>query len=135
MPSITSIDQLDLNKHYTYTDYLTWQFQERVELWRGKVNLILPKPNTLHQSISGNLTFLLANFLRKTDKRVYCAPFDVHLPLPPHFECDGKASTVVQPDICVICDKNKLDDLGGRGAPDLVIEILIPGNIKREAKG
>ena len=42
--------------------------------------------------------------------------------------------TVVQPDLCVICDLAKLDDKGCIGAPDLIIEILSPGNSKKEMK-
>ncbi|WP_372473719.1 Uma2 family endonuclease [Capnocytophaga sp. ARDL2] len=42
--------------------------------------------------------------------------------------------TVVQPDLCVICDESKLDDKGCLGAPDLIIEILSPGNSKKEMK-
>lgn len=41
---------------------------------------------------------------------------------------------MVQPDLCVICDPNKLDDKGCIGAPDLIVEILSPGNSKREMK-
>jgi Uma2 family endonuclease len=41
-------------------------------------------------------------------------------------------TTVVQPDICVICDRSKYDDKGGIGAPDIVIEVLSPGNNKKE---
>jgi Uma2 family endonuclease len=42
--------------------------------------------------------------------------------------------TVVQPDICVICDKSKLDERGCIGAPDLIVEILSPGNSKKELR-
>ena len=40
--------------------------------------------------------------------------------------------TVVQPDLCVICHENKLDERGCLGAPDLIIEISSPGNTKKE---
>ncbi len=52
---ITDINQLDLNKKYTYADYLTWQFDEMVELIRGKVFKMSPAPNRYHQEISGAL--------------------------------------------------------------------------------
>lgn len=45
---------------------------------------------------------------------------------------DNAVYTVVQPDICVICDKNKLDERGCTGAPDWIIEIVSPGNTKKE---
>ena len=47
---------------------------------------------------------------------------------------DGMIMTVVQPDICVICDESKLDERGCIGAPDIIIEILSPGNTQREMK-
>ena len=62
---------------------------------------------------------------------VISAPFDVRLPVSLE---EGKNDTVVQPDIVVICDQSKLDKQGCNGAPDIVIEILSPGNSKRETK-
>jgi Uma2 family endonuclease len=49
-------------------------------------------------------------------------------------KANAEVYTVVQPDICVICDKTKLDERGCIGAPDLIIEILSPGNSKKEMK-
>jgi Uma2 family endonuclease len=64
---------------------------------------------------------------------VYAAPFDVRLPIQ-NKKKDDEVTTVVQPDICVICDETKLDDRGCCGAPDLVIEILSPGNSRKEVR-
>lgn len=130
---ITDINQLDFNKRYTYSDYLTWQFTERVELLRGKV-FKMAAPSRVHQEISGFLYFRLYSFLQNQPCKVYSAPFDVRLPLPPHKIKGEKADTVVQPDICVICDLSKLDDKGCNGAPELIIEILSSGNSKREVQ-
>ena len=52
---ITSLEQLDLDKRYTYTDYLTRLFKERVELIRGYIRKMSTAPNEFHQSISSNL--------------------------------------------------------------------------------
>ncbi len=129
---ITSLDQLDLNKTYTYADYLLWQFQERVELLKGHI-LQMSAPSRYHQNISQNLSFLIARHLWKSPCKVYSAPFDVRLP---HFseKKNKNIITVVQPDICVICDKTKLDKKGCIGAPDFIIEILSPGNSRKEMK-
>jgi Uma2 family endonuclease len=129
---ITSINQLDPNKTYTYADYLTWKFEEYVELIKGKV-LRMAAPNRFHQNISLSLSRIIGNFLLKKDCKVYAAPFDVRLP---HFSKKKNKDiiTVIQPDICVICDKNKLDVQGCIGAPDLIIEILSPGNSKKEMR-
>ncbi len=59
--------------------------------------------------------------------KIYFTLFDVRLP-----NKNGEGLTVVQPDLCVICDLEKLDDKGCLGAPDLIVEILSPGNTKKE---
>ncbi len=131
---ITHINQLDLSKEYTYADYVNWQFDESVELIRGKVIRISPAPNTLHQSCSGNLHGLIWSYLRDKSYRSFTAPFDVRLPLPITQQADNKVNTVVQPDLCVICDVQKLDDRGCNGAPDWVIEILSKGTAQKDLK-
>ena len=90
-------------------------------------------PNTRHQVVSGRLSAWLFNYLEKQKCRVFSAPFDVRLPAKNRRRGD-EITTVVQPDICVICDESKLDDRGGCGAPDLVVEILSPGNSKKEVR-
>lgn len=130
---ITSIDQLDRNGYYTYADYILWQFKERVELFKGRL-LPMAAPNVKHQRISGNLYLKLASHFLGKNCDVFHAPFDVRLPLPKSKATKDNVDTVVQPDLCVICDENKLDKQGCVGAPDLVVEILSPGNSKREMK-
>lgn len=129
---ITDINQLDFNKLYTYADYLRWKFDERVELFKGKIFKMSPAPNRKHQEISGTLFGLFFNIFRNHPCKLYAAPFDVRLPRKN--EQGNDIHTVVQPDLCVVCDMNKLDDKGCIGAPDLIIEILSPGNSKKEMK-
>lgn len=124
---ITNINQLDLNKTYTFTDYLMWRFKERVELIKGKILKMSPAPAPNHQRISQKINQKLYSFFESTPCELFYAPFDVRLP-----NKNGEVLTVVQPDLCVICDRNKIDDKGCLGAPDLVIEILSPGNSKKE---
>ena len=121
---ITDINQLDPSRHYTYADYLTWQFNELVELIRGKVVRMSPAPNTSHQACAGNLHGVIWNFLKKKECQVFIAPFDVRLPLPADQPSDEQVDTIVQPDLCVICDLAKLDAKGCQGPPDWIIEIL-----------
>ena len=132
MPTITDINQLDFSKQYTYADYLKWQFEERIELLKGFVARLAP-PNVRHQRISGELHRQLANYLYKNACSVYTAPFDVRLTGKNKITNKG-VTTVVQPYLCVICDKTKLDKRGCVGAPDWIIEILSPGNSKKEIK-
>jgi Uma2 family endonuclease len=127
---ITNINELDLNGSYTYADYLTWQFQERLELFRGKIFKMSPAPNRMHQKISSNLHGIFWTIFKNNSCNLYAAPFDVRLVKAK--EIDNKVYTVVQPDICIVCDLNKLDDKGCNGAPDLVVEILSMGNTKKE---
>lgn len=128
---ITDISQLDLNGSYTYADYLLWQFEERVELIRGKLFRMSPAPNRRHQTMLGELHLQIAPFFKKQHCQVFLAPFDVRLSVSKR---KGQDTTVVQPDLCVICDLDKLDERGCAGAPDLIIEILSPGNSKKEMR-
>ena len=126
---ITNIDQLDLvNGIYTYADYLMWKIKDRVEILKGKIFKMSPAPAISHQSISFNLSGLLFMYFYNKPCKVFASPFDVVLK-----NKNGKEDTVVQPDLCVVCDPEKLAD-GKRcqGAPDLIIEILSPGNSKKE---
>ena len=127
---ITDINQLDFNKKYTYADYLTWQFKERVELIKGRLFRMSPAPNVKHQEIVGDIYGNLWSFLKNKPCRVFVAPFDVRLPNLD--ENNSKKYTVVQPDVTVICDASKLDEQGCNGAPDLVVEVLSPGNTAKE---
>ncbi len=128
---ITSLSQLDLSKTYSYADYFSWKFQERVELLRGKIMKMSPAPSRQHQRISSKLGFSIQKSLELSSCQVFYAPFDVRLE---SVKDDKLAKTVVQPDICVICDLTKLDDRGCSGAPELIVEILSPGNTAKEMK-
>ncbi len=127
MKKITDISQLDFNKQYTYADYLTWQFKERVELIKGWIYKMSPAPKRIHQEYAGNIYKLLSN---KLDCKIYIAPFDVRL--QKNIGKQNEITTVVQPDISIICDKTKLDDAGCIGAPDMIVEILSPSTAKKD---
>lgn len=128
---ITDINELDFRKKYSYADYLTWKFQERVELFKGRIFKMAAAPSVKHQKVLGELYLEIGNFLRsqKSACQVFIAPFDVRLPVS--FK-KGQVSTVVQPDLCVICDDEILDKQGCNGSPDLVLEVLSPGNSNKE---
>ena len=123
---------LDMNKVYTYADYYSWKFAERVELIKGKIFKMSPAPNPYHQILTGDIYTLLNVFLRGKPCRVFIAPFDVRLPRKSNDDKD--IITVLQPDICVICDLTKIDKRGCVGAPDIVVEVLSPGNNAKELK-
>ena len=124
---VTRFEDLDLTRQYTVADYVTWRFRERVELLRGWVSRMSPAPNLYHQTIAANLYAIVGTRVERPC-RFFPAPFDVYLA-----RTDGGES-VVQPDMCVVCDESKLVTRGCEGAPDWVVEILSPGNTKREMR-
>ena len=123
---------LDLNKSYSYADYFSWKFEERVELIKGKIFKMIPAPDRFHQKLAGFVYRQLGNFLEDKPCEVYTAPFDVRIPRKS--KEDMQIITVMQPDVCVICDPAKLDKRGCIGAPDIVVEVLSPGNNAKELK-
>ena len=109
-------------EQYTYGDYRTWPDDKRWELIDGVAYAMSPAPGLTHQTVCAELVAQFVTHLRGKSCRAFPAPFDVRLPRGD--EADDAIDTVVQPDIVVVCDRNKLDEKGCRGAPDLVVEIL-----------
>lgn len=109
---------------HTFADVLAWNEDERIEIINGEA-FMMATPSRIHQEISMAIAAQLYNFLEGKQCKVYPAPFGVRL-----FEQDGDSpenvDTVVEPDISVVCDRNKLDKHGCKGAPDLIVEILSP---------
>jgi Uma2 family endonuclease len=126
---VLALEDIDLSLTYSYAHYSHWLFDDRVELIKGKI-FKMSGPARIHQQVSIHISSFLFNYLLGKPCKVYAAPFDVRF-------YDGSIAdkdiyTVLHPDICVICDLKKLDDKGCIGAPDIVIEILSPGNNKVE---
>ncbi len=119
-------------KRFTYADYLTWDESVRVELIRGEVFDMTPAPSRKHQSISMIISGIFWNFLKDKKFLVFAAPFDVRL--PDTGPDDADITTVVQPDIVVVCDRKKLDDWGCLGAPDMIVEITSPGTAAKDMR-
>ena len=117
------VEEPDLAGTYSYGDYVTWTWDEMVELIKGKIYRMSPAPNSGHQKISGNLFLKIGNFLEGNKCQLFSAPFDVRLPYSKSKK-DKEINTVVQPDLCVVCDPSKIDKRGCLGAPDWIIEIL-----------
>jgi len=126
------VEEPDPSYTYTYADYMKWKFEERLELIKGKI-MKLSAPSTLHNKVGLKLINKVCNYLEGKTCFPFIAPFDVRLPVKNRRK-DNEITTVVQPDLGVVCDLSKIDERGCCGAPDLVVEILSPGNSKKEVR-
>lgn len=129
-PIISTVNEIDFSATYSYADYMRFAFDERMEIIKGHLFQMSPAPSRYHQKSFGSIYNSLYNFLEGHKCEVYGAPFDVRL--PKKSKEDAAIFTVVQPDIVMVCDPSKLDRRGCIGAPDIVVEILSPGNNKKE---
>jgi Uma2 family endonuclease len=120
---------LEEDRRYTYADYKAWELdeRERYELIDGEA-YAMSAPNDFHQAIVAELTRQFGNFLHGKHYKVRPSPYDVRL----FYQEDESDDTVVQPDLAVICSEEKRGQEGGRGAPDLIVEILSPSNTSEE---
>lgn len=117
-------------KKYSYADYLTWDDDTRMELIEGIPYDMSPAPLRIHQEISMEISRQIANHLVDKPCKVYAAPFDVRLADPK--AKDENIFNVVQPDIAIICDREKLDDKGCLGSPDLIMEVVSPSSVAKD---
>lgn len=110
---------------YTIEDYYALPDEQRVELIDGYF-YDMSSPNIMHQDIVGYIAFQIRDFIRKNNGecRVYESPLDVRL------DCDDK--TMVQPDVIILCDKDKRRKWGIMGAPDFVLEVISPSTKNKD---
>lgn len=115
------MDALIKQKIYTIEDIYALPEGERAELVDGKIYYMAP-PSRTHQKISMFLSNEISDYIKRMNGEceVYAAPFAVFL--------DKDDINYTEPDISVICDKNKLDDRGCHGAPDWIVEIVSPAS-------
>ena len=109
------------NKKYTYEDLEKINDNNRYEIYDGEL-ILMSSPTTKHQAVLGDLIAQFHTFFKDKKCIPFVAPLDVRL--------DGKgkkSKNVVQPDLLVVCDKNKINDKID-GAPDFVLEILSKNN-------
>ena len=116
-------------KRFSYADYLKWDDDKRYEIIDGVV-YDMDAPLRIHQKYVVELVRQMSNFFLEKTCEVYVAPFDVRL--PSRSKKDKDIYDVVQPDISVICDQDKLDDKGCIGAPDLVVEVISPSTAGKD---
>lgn len=117
------------DRRFTYADYRQWPGDERWELIDGEAYAI-PAPTISHQTLALDIARQIADALEGTPCRALIAPVDVLLPTPD--EADDHTTTVVQPDILVVCDPTKITERNVRGAPDWIIEVLSPATARHD---
>jgi len=109
---------------FTYSDYVHWPEDERWEIIVGEAYAMTPAPSIPHQKMSGYLSSLFVQFFKNRE----CQPF--HAPTDVVFD----EQNIVQPDLLVVCDKNKITEKNIQGAPDLVVEILSPATALKDKR-
>ena len=119
------------DRHYTYGDYRKWPEEERWELIEGVAWNMSPAPYRVHQKTLTRMLGTVIPFLEGKECEVYPVPFDVLLLEEGELEEDD-VSSVVQPDISVICDTAKLIKKGCTGPPDWIVEITSPFTASRD---
>jgi len=119
-------------KRFSYADYKAWPDDERWELIDGVAYCMSPAPTSAHQALVTEFLWRIAAFLHGKPCQAFVAPFDVRLVEAD--ASDDQVVNVVQPDIVVYCDPGKIDQRGGKGAPDWIIEVLSPATAARDQR-
>jgi Uma2 family endonuclease len=113
-----------LSARYTVADYMDWPDEERWELIDGVAYGMSPAPTIKHQNIAGGLYSMLREKLKGKTCQPFIAPVDVVL----------SAVDVVQPDVIVVCDPNKITERNIQGPPDWVAEVLSPSTARKDLR-
>ena len=117
--------QADRNGSYTLDDYYALPEDQRVELIDGYFYEMLA-PTFGHQTIGGEIYRQVANYIM--DKGGSCRPFIA--PVDVQLDCDER--TMVQPDVGIVCDPDKIKRFGIYGAPDFLVEVISPSTKKKD---
>ncbi len=124
-------EEPDLAGTYSARDYFSWTFEGLVELIKGKIHKMTPAPATDHQRLVGRLYSCLTAPLAGRQCEVWLSPFDVYLVKPG--EDYRETRNIVEPDLCIVCDPDKIRKFGCVGSPDFIIEILSPSTAAKDA--
>jgi Uma2 family endonuclease len=128
MGKIEGTSALKEGDRFTLEQWRSWPEGERWELIGGVAYCMSPAPRVAHQNLALSLASALRSFLSGKPCEPFIAPVDVFLP-------DGDpeiSDTVVQPDVLVVCDPEKIHEDGIRGAPAFVAEILSPATTHKD---
>lgn len=123
------MDNLARNiERYSYQDLLDMDDENRYEIIDGELYL-MSSPSVIHQMLVGEIYFQIRSYLQGKKCKVFVSPLDVRFSKEKDFK---KIWDVVEPDIMVVCDQDKIDEKGIAGAPDVLIEVLSPSTRRRD---
>ena len=111
-------------RKYSWDDYLAWPDDERWEIINGVAYNITPAPSIRHQTVAGNFFSLLKQKLSGKTCKPFIAPVDVAF----------SEHDIVQPDVFVLCDKSKITETHIKGAPNLIVEVLLPSTSLKDLR-
>ena len=112
----------EAEQKYSYADLLNFPEDKRYEIIDGDLYL-MSAPTVIHQGILGEILYQIKNYLKGKKCKVFSSPIDVRLSGE---KDDKKEFNVVQPDLLIVCDENKIQKNCILGAPDFIVEILSP---------
>ena len=112
----------EAEQKYSYADLLNFPEDKRYEIIDGDLYL-MSAPTVIHQGILGEILYQIKNYLKGKKCKVFSSPIDVRLSGE---KDDTKEFNVVQPDLLIVCDENKIQKNCILGAPDFIVEILSP---------
>lgn len=121
-------------QHFTFKDYQSWPEKERWELIEGEAFNMSPAPTVQHQKFSFLIAKNISDGTNINNCHVFIAPLDVLLigSDEANQNDDNQIDNIVQPDIFVVCDPNKIREKNIKGAPDFIIEVLSPSTAKKD---
>ncbi|MBP3234873.1 MAG: Uma2 family endonuclease [Eubacterium sp.] len=124
------LGEIFTQRGYTYSDYAKLELPEgvRVEVVDGYLYK-MDAPNIVHQDIAGEVFFVIRDYIKRSKGKckVIMSPVDVRL------EYDKGDMTVVQPDLIVVCEQNKIENRKNvKGAPDFVLEVISQSSRKMD---
>ena len=110
---------------FTIEDYYNLPDDQQVELIDGTI-YDMSAPTTIHQIITNEINIVFSMYIKS--KKGTC--LSMISPTSVQLDCNDK--TMIQPDVLIICDKNKLNPKMIYGAPDLIVEVLSPSTRQKD---
>ena len=125
LPDALNIPRKKMPGEFTIEDYYALPEDKRVELIDG-VFYDIAAPSVEHQLLTGSVHAQFLAYIRR--KKGKCVP----LVSPVDVKLDADNKTMVQPDVVVVCDRDRITEKGVVGGPDFVMEVVSPSSVMRD---